>query len=145
MFFGTLRSRHRTCWSWFTTVGARKPRGGTHMAQLQAALRFRCVTWTRHGASLLRTLRVVPARLAGHAQGRFIRFVEPGTVRVMTRARPMAGLAHYTSDEFPLLPAESALLRPFFRALERRQTQRGLCWKGPETSQNTAGAILEGS
>ena len=33
---------------------------------------------------------------------------------MMTGARPMAGLAHYTSDEFPLLPAESALLRPFF-------------------------------
>ena len=83
------------------------------MAQLQVALRCRCVSRTRHGASLLRTLRVVPARLAGHAQSRFAGLVEPGTVRVMAGTRSMTGLAHHTSDEFPLLPTESALLLPF--------------------------------
>ena len=31
----------------------------------------------------------------------------------MAGARPMTGLAHHTSDEFPLLPTESALLLPF--------------------------------
>ena len=30
----------------------------------------------------------------------------------MAGARPMTGLAHHTSDEFPLLPTESALLLP---------------------------------
>ena len=41
----------------------------------------------------------------------------------MAGARPMAGLAHHTSDEFPLLPTESALL-PLFLLL-----QAVLSWK----------------
>ena len=32
---------------------------------------------------------------------------------MMANARPMAGLAHYSSDKFTLLPTESALLPPF--------------------------------
>ena len=83
------------------------------MAQLQVALRCRCASRTRHSASLLRTQRVFLARLAGHAQSGLVRLVEPGTARVMAGARPMAGLALYSSDEFPLLPTESALLPPF--------------------------------
>ena len=89
---------------------ARRSRVETLGAQLGYALLSLGVHGTRHSASLSRSIRILLAGLARHAQGRLVFLVVPAAPRFVTFARPMAWLAYNTFDKFALLTAESAHL-----------------------------------